>query len=127
TSIQLSELKSLLGNEIPGFATYDNKIIVAADGIDMIDTLSHESGPPLEIILKDREAIDETEEVEKEPTKQKPSQTTEGKQVVFLYNSHNRESFLPHLPEETDTNNAHHKDVNITKVSDRIAERLGEN
>jgi len=123
TSVQMNEAKSLLGNEIPGFSTYENKIVVASEGLDDIDPFSHESGPPLETILKDREAIDDTED-KKEVDTEKPEHSTEGKRVVFLYNSHNRESFLPHLPEETNTDNAYHKEVNITKISDRIAKGL---
>src|SRR5699024_1665144 len=126
TSVQMNEAKSLLGNEIPGFSTYENKIVVASEGLDDIDPFSHESGPPLETILKDREAIDDTED-KKEVDTEKPEHSTEGKRVVFLYNSHNRESFLPHLPEETNTDNAYHKEVNITKISDRIAKGLEQN
>lgn len=122
TSIQLDDLKSILGQELPGFSTYENRIIVAGEGINELSALSHESGPPLEEILKDRKAIDDSVEEEKEPVEQ--PFTTEGKKVVFLYNSHNRESFLPHLPDETDPNSAHHEEVNITKVSDRLANTL---
>src|SRR5699024_1461355 len=46
--------------------------------------------------------------------------------VVFLYSSHNRESFLPHLPKETEPDRAYHQEVNITKVSERLAEKLEE-
>lgn len=122
TSIKFHDLKSLLGHELPGFSTYENRIIIAGEGLDELSPLSHESGPPIEDILKDRKAIDDSEVEEKEPEEQ--PHTTEGRKVVFLYNSHNRESFLPHLPDESDPNAAHHKEVNITKVSERIANSL---
>jgi len=94
TSIKLNDLKSVLGQEIPGFSTYENKIIVAGEGLSDLSRLSHESGPPLEDILEDKKAIDDSVEEDK-PPKEQPY-TTEGREVVFLYNSHNRESFLPH-------------------------------
>ncbi len=125
TSIKFNDLKSLLGQEIPGFLTYENKVIVAGEGLNEMSGLAHESGPPLEDILEDRKAVDDS--IKEEPeTKDQPF-STEGKKVVFLYNSHNRESFLPHLPDENEPNNAHHKEVNITKVSDRIAKGLEAN
>ncbi len=122
TSIQLNNLTSILGQEIPGFSTYENKVIVAGEGLNELSGLAHESGPPLEEILKERKAIDDSVKEEKESVEQPFS--TEGRKVVFLYNSHNRESFLPHLPDESNPNAAHHKEVNITKVSDKLASAL---
>lgn len=122
TSIKLDDLKSLLGYEIPGFSTYEHKIIIAGEGMSDMNLLSHESGPPLEDILQDRKAVDDDKK--ETPTKVEKSSD---EPVVFLHNSHNRESFLPHLPEETNENNAHHEEVNITKVSERIAESLEAN
>ncbi len=120
TSIKINDVKSLLGYEIPGFSTYENEIIIAGEGMDEVNLLSHESGPPLEDVLEKRKAVAEEEE-EKEPIKEIDDNEDA---VVFLYNSHNRESFLPHLPEETKANHAYHEEVNITKVSDRLAESL---
>lgn len=122
TSIKLHDLKSLLGHEIPGFSTYENRVIIAGEGMNDLSVLSHESGPPLEEILKDRKAVDDLVD-EREEAEEIPF-STEGKKVVFLYNSHNRESFLPHLPEESEPSAAHHEKVNITKVSERLASTL---
>src|SRR5699024_12675507 len=49
------------------------------------------------------------------------------REVVFLYNSHNRESFLPHLPDETDTDHTYHEEVTITKISDHMKENIEKN
>src|SRR5690625_2070487 len=121
TSIKMNDLKSLLGYEIPGFSTYEHKVVIAGEGMNDTDILSHESGPPLEDVLQDRKAVDD--EQEEVPA---PKNSTD-EAVVFLHNSHNRESFLPHLPEETNANQAHHEEVNITKVSERIAQKLERN
>lgn len=122
TSVRLNDLKSLLGLAVPGFSTYESRIIIAGEGLDEMSMMAHESGPPIEEILQDRKAIDDSKVEEQE--REEPPITTEGRKVVFLYNSHNRESFLPHLPDETDPNRAHHNEVNITKVSERIASSL---
>src|SRR5699024_5207323 len=118
-NIQFSDFKSFIGKELPGFSTYEQTVIVASEQFQDVTGMFHESGPPIEDILEDREAVDE----EKDPSEKKEQQDLTEK-VVFLYSSHNRESFLPHLPKETDPNRAYHKEVNITKVSERLAEKL---
>src|SRR5699024_11707453 len=109
------------GQESTGFALFGNRIIVAGKGPDYTN-LPIESSPPLEDVLREREAvIEETDEDDQ--TKQSIPDTAE-KKVVFIYNTHNRESFLPHLPDIDDTDLAHHDEVNVTKISERLAESL---
>lgn len=119
--VEFADFKNILGKELPGFSTYEQKVIIASEQFADITGMFHESGPPIEDILEDRQAIDETKEKDRDKDRK---QITE--KAVFLYSSHNRESFLPHLPEETDPDRAYHKEVNITKVSKRLAERLEE-
>lgn len=123
TSINLDDVKSLIAQELPGFALFENHIVIAGDSFDDANLLSSESGPPLEDVLEERKAIDDTDE--KEEKKYPADKMSDD--VVLLYNSHNRESFLPHLPDEENPNLAYHEEVNITKVSDRIAETLAAN
>lgn len=126
SNVKPTDPRSLFGNEIPGFAIFDNKLLMASD-----NDFTHfpiESNPPLEEVLREREAVlTEEEEAEgEEETKEEieNEQTTGDRDVVFIYNTHNRESFLPHLPNETNPNAAMHGEINITKVSDRLAEGL---
>lgn len=119
TSIRLNDLTSLIQHEIPGLASYQRTIIVKGGDLDEVQFLSHESGPPLETILEERKAVtDKSEEA--------PFESKADKKTVLLYNSHNRESFLPHLVDEKEPSKAYHDEVNITKVSDRIARSLEE-
>ncbi|RKQ37840.1 stage II sporulation protein P [Oceanobacillus halophilus] len=122
TSIKPNDPRSLLGNEIPGFTIYDNQVLIAGEGTDYTN-LPIESSPPLEEVLRDREAVVETEEDE-EVEKDENMPTTGERDVVYIYNSHNRESFLPHLPDVTNPDLAHHDEVNITKVSKRLEKSL---
>lgn len=123
TNIQFDDLKSFIGKELPGFSTYERNFIIATHDINESDILSHESGPPIEQILEERDAIVEEKE-EKEGQGEITQTPSTEKKVVFLYNSHNRESFLPHLPKETTSNGAYHEEVNITKVSKDLAKKL---
>lgn len=118
TSIKIDDPRTFLGGELPGFNPFGNTIIVAGEGTDYTN-LSVESSPPLKHVLEERNAT--MEESIEEPID--PSMI-EGKDVVFLYNSHNRESFLPHLPDVTDPDKAFHKEVNIVKVSERFSQKL---
>jgi stage II sporulation protein P len=124
TSINLNDTKSLLGRELPGFALYDGQIIVAGEKMDYT-TLPVESAPPMDVIMAEREATQESlaklEELEKE--KKQSESTTNGKKVVHIIHSHNTESYLPDL--KTDVpDEAFHRQVNITLVGDRLAKEL---
>lgn len=131
TSLKPNDPRSLLGRELPGFASFDSNIVIAGEGTDYTN-LPIESSAPLDVVLEDREATmpDESggeQDSEKKEEDKKEQRTTGEKNVVYIYNSHNTESFLPHLPEGTGINEAHHSEVNITKVSDRLAQSLEEN
>lgn len=121
TSLQPNDPTSLLGKELPGFSTFDSNILIAGEGTDYTN-LPVESSPPLEEVLKERETV--LEEGTEPVPEQEGIPTTGERDVVFIYNSHNRESFLPHLPEVKEPDLAHHDEVNITKVSDRLAKGL---
>ena len=55
----------------------------------------------------------------------KPLLTTTGdRDVVYVYFSHNRESFLPYLKGVTNPNHAYHSQVNVTNIGDKLKEEL---
>jgi stage II sporulation protein P len=123
TSIKPDDPRSLLGNELPGFSIYDSEILIAGEGTNYTN-IPVESSPPLAEVLKEREAVvDEDVELE-EPSTPEGTPSTGDKNVVFIYNTHNYESFLPHLPDVTNPNLAQHNTVNITKVSERLSNAL---
>ncbi|MDL4841484.1 stage II sporulation protein P [Aquibacillus rhizosphaerae] len=128
TSVKPNDARSLLGRELPGFEAYDRQILIAGEGTDYTN-LTAESTPPLEVVLEDREAdmpdddTDGTTEEEDVPN-DSAEQSTGEREVVFIYSTHNRESFLPHLPKTDEPDNAFHPEVNITKVSEQLAKEL---
>ncbi|WP_163537803.1 stage II sporulation protein P [Gracilibacillus sp. YIM 98692] len=124
TNIRVHDVRSLLGRELPGFEMYDRQILIAGEGTDYTN-LTVESTPPLDTVLEEREA---TIPEEKDPTLEPEIEESTGdKKVVFIYNTHNRESFLPYLPKTDNPNDAFHQEVNITKVSERLAQDLERN
>lgn len=124
TNIQPSDPRSLLGNELPGFSIYDSQILMANGDDSHFTSFPIESNPPLEEVLKDREAVVEDDVDEELPPEEDVEQTTGDRDVVFLYTTHNRESFLPHLPGVEDPNSAMHAEINISKVSERLGQSL---
>ncbi|MGP4042386.1 stage II sporulation protein P [Gracilibacillus sp. D59] len=122
TNVRMHDVRSLLGRELPGFEMYDRQILIAGEGTDYTN-LTVESTPPLDIVLEEREATP-PEEKDEEKSVEKQEKTTGDRNVVFIYNTHNRESFLPYLPGTNDPNDAFHPEVNITNVSEQLAKDL---
>ncbi|MET3504860.1 stage II sporulation protein P [Halalkalibacter oceani] len=123
TSINPDDPRSLLGRELPGFALFDGRIAVAGEGTDYTN-LPIESAPPMEVLMAEREATEESlamlEQLEEDAN---AIESTNGKKVVHIIHSHNYESFLPEL--ETDVpNEAHHSKINITLVGEKFSQEL---
>jgi len=126
TSLRPNDPRSLLGNELPGFSVYGDQILIAGEGTDYTN-LPVESTPPLEEVLREREAVFEDNNGNTQQEQPNGAPDTGEEDVVFIYNSHNRESFLPHLPEVSDPNMAQHAEVNVTNVSEYMSGALQAN
>ncbi|MBM7604761.1 stage II sporulation protein P [Metabacillus crassostreae] len=126
TSINPDDPRSLLGRELPGFSLFDSEIVVAGDGTNYTN-MPYESPPPTEVLEQEREAsinkndvVNETNDEPKAP----PALTTGDKKVVYIYNTHNTESYLPLLEGEKDPNRAIHSKANVTLVSELLGKAL---
>lgn len=127
TNINLDDPRSLLGRELPGFSLFDGKIIVAGEGTNYTN-LPIESAPPIEVLkaeqeasLQNTEGIDTTKD---EGNNSTPPLTTGGRKVVYVYFSHNRESYLPYLKGVTDPNLAYHSKINVMNIGEKLKEQL---
>ncbi|MCT8139662.1 stage II sporulation protein P [Anaerobacillus sp. CMMVII] len=125
TSLNPDDPRSLLGRELPGFALFDGKIIVAGEGTDYTN-MPIESAPPMEVMMAEREASQESlDKLDKAAEEFPPPQvTTDGRKVVHIIHSHSRESFLPELKDTNVPNQAFHSEVNITLVGERLGREL---
>ncbi|MEK1830835.1 hypothetical protein AAAC51_22740 [Priestia megaterium] len=66
TDIQSQRIATLLLDEVPGFKTFDTKIIVAGEGTNY-SNLPVESSPPMDVLLKERElSKEDLREIEKQ-------------------------------------------------------------
>lgn len=128
TNINLDDPRSLLGRELPGFSLFDGKILVAGEGTNYTN-MPIESAPPIEVLTAEKEAaLQNTEGIESgnqdQENADKPPMTTEGRQVVFVYFSHNRESYLPYLKGVTNPDAAYHSELNVMKIGEKLKEQL---
>jgi stage II sporulation protein P len=127
SNINLNDPRSLLGRELPGFFEFDGEILVAGDGTNYTN-MPIESAPPLEIMKQQREAALQNLEGLNQPDNTNPppnpNQTTGGHKVVYVYFTHNRESYLPYLKGVTNPNLAYHSQINVTKIGDQLKTSL---
>ncbi|PSL45040.1 stage II sporulation protein P [Salsuginibacillus halophilus] len=121
TTVNVNDPRTFLGNEIPGFVLYDGRIAVAGEGTD-ITNMTVESAPPMEELMKEREAVADEQESEGEEEKEVTSPSEDP--IAHIIHSHSRESFFPEL--EEGANVAFHAEQNITLVGERLGQRLEE-
>ncbi|MEH7334010.1 stage II sporulation protein P [Neobacillus drentensis] len=127
SNINLNDPRSLLGRELPGFFQFDGQIVVAGEGTNYTN-MPIESSPPIQIMKAEREAalqnvegLDKPDDENPRPT---PGQTTGDRKVVYLYFTHNRESYLPYLKGVTNPDLAYHSQINVTKIGDHLKTSL---
>lgn len=127
SNINLNDPRSLLGRELPGFFQFDGKIVVAGEGANYTN-MPIESAPPIEIMKAEREAalqnLDGIENPSGEKTPAAPGQTTGKHKVVYIYFTHNRESYIPYLKGVNNPDNAYHSQLNVTKVGEQLKTSL---
>lgn len=84
--------------------------------------------PTMKTLFKDRDLtiknIDEISKKIQSPKKIKNSHSTFGKEVVYIYHTHNRESFLPYLKDTIKAEEAYHETANITLVGEMLGREL---
>ncbi|WP_222591100.1 stage II sporulation protein P [Tenuibacillus multivorans] len=112
TNLPYQDIRLLFGHELPRFPNTNSTIAVAGEGTNMFTT-SFETEPPDYLF----------EEETEDPPPQEP-QPDVNDESVFIYTTHNRESFLPHLPEGTKTNETYHATENVMKLSQTLHENL---
>lgn len=124
TNVRFQDPRSFLGREIPGFSIYDGEILVAGEGTDYTN-MPIESEPPDRVLDKGNDvAVKPAKEIPREKDSPPPSLTTGGKKRVYLYFTHTRESYLPHLQGVSSADSAHHSALNVTKVGEMVRKAL---
>ncbi|PAF19682.1 stage II sporulation protein P [Terribacillus saccharophilus] len=134
TTIKPDDPRTLLGSEIPGFSLYENQIVIAGEGTNYTN-LPIESTQPDHVIEEEptQEKEEETPpEEDQNPTDdsqeqkdEEPAPSTGDKDVVFIYYTHNQESYLPSLDADQ-KDNAYNKNANVTDAGEAMAKRLEE-
>jgi stage II sporulation protein P len=130
TSINPKDPRSFLGNELPGFSLFDTEVLVSGKDLALSE-LPFESSPPPEALKKDAATgTDSLAKVQEEKPMEQEVLSTNGRKVFFIYNTHNRESWVHAVPEARAKNNpdlAMDSKKNVTLVSRRLAQTLEKN
>ncbi|MEC0283671.1 stage II sporulation protein P [Terribacillus saccharophilus] len=134
TTIKPDDPRTLLGSEIPGFSLYENQIVIAGEGTNYTN-LPIESAQPDHVIEEEptQEKEEETPSEEnqnppddsQEQKDEEPAPSTGEKDVVFIYHTHNQESYLPSLDADQ-KDSAYNKNSNVTDAGEAMAKRLEE-
>lgn len=131
TSIQPGDLRSLLGRELPGMVTTeDARFVVAGKGATLADFYVEYPPHPKQVIdASDAIPLPQPADTEQgkqaeEPPKPVVKPNTGGKKIVYVYNTHNRESWYSETkPVGTSVD---HPTRNISMVGKRLAEALND-
>ncbi|WLR43461.1 stage II sporulation protein P [Bacillus carboniphilus] len=120
TNVKPGDIRTFLGRELPGFKMFDTTIHVAGEGTNFttIPSEFHESPPPIEDLLEEREIADEIEEEE-----EKPVQEVAGPANIYIYHSHSYESYYPLLKDSKSPNSTNPK-ANIIAVGAEFKNQL---
>jgi stage II sporulation protein P len=134
TGVNPNDPRSLLAGTVPGLKGDSATVLFSSKTASSVH-MPFDSTPPSEVFQETAETStlpkEQTGAGTQEPAANPVSEpakpaslSTGGKKVVFIYHSHNRESFLPELKNVKSPDLAYHSDVNITKVGKRLAEKL---
>ncbi|KRG09715.1 hypothetical protein ACA29_21050 [Lederbergia galactosidilytica] len=122
TNINLTNMKTLLITEIPGLRAVTPQILIAGEGTDFTN-LSVESPPPKDFDYWEDEPDEQKEKDQKEENEKTEEDLTKDYKV-YIYHSHNYESYFSMVPNAKEPNETFHKDRNVTLLGNRLGEKL---
>ncbi|MED1783077.1 stage II sporulation protein P [Brevibacillus fortis] len=131
TNIQPGDLRSLLGRELPGMVTTeDARFVVQGKGASLADFYLEYPAHPRQVAdhsqvvpIVEPKPEDATKSGETKPAPV-PNSITNGKKIVYVYNSHNRESWFSETkPVGTSVD---HPTRNISLISKHLSEALND-
>ncbi|MFG6116918.1 stage II sporulation protein P [Halobacillus sp. MO56] len=125
TNVELGDIRTLLGREIPGLGNYHTEIAIAGKGTN-ISNLPIESPPPSDTQLDGREVnqeeLDAANEEKEEKNREAP--VIENKSVL-IYHSHSWEAFNPLLQGDSNEGAAStNKNANVIAVGSKLKKEL---
>ncbi|MGG1658783.1 stage II sporulation protein P [Brevibacillus sp. NRS-1366] len=131
TGIQPGDLRSLLGRELPGVVTTeDARFVVAGKGASLADFYVEYPSHPKQVIdaSKSIPITLPSDQAASEPAEEKPAPivgpNTGDKKIVYVYNTHNRESWYSET--KPVGSSVDHPTRNISLVGKHLAQALTE-
>jgi stage II sporulation protein P len=116
TDIDAGNPLTMLGFQVPGMAVSEFKLLTPDPTYNVPPSDEHaDKNTPPNLDAKPREKVEDV----------KPANNNEP--LVYIYNSHNRESFLPDLPNVKDADKAYDAKKNIEQAGTAMLEELKKN
>lgn len=128
TNINPSKSTTLLGREIPGLTNYDTEIAIAGKGT-RLSNIPIETSPPTENQFELEQSIAEDQINIQKDNDASTKQTTNKDKIVYIYQSHSWESYLPlivgaKVPDDASSNNSN---INVIAIGKMLSEQLEKN
>lgn len=123
TDLNPNDPKTLLAREMPGLER--EKTVVLRYGQATDQSAPEDIGPPASVInkLPQGQPPASSDSANASPPQNKPPATA-GNNVVFIYQSHSMESYLPELKGVKNPDEAYDEKTNVTLVGARLAQNL---
>jgi stage II sporulation protein P len=125
TDMNLQDPGSLLYGQIPTMAVSDVQLLSAnpAD-VRQLSVRPPQDSIPSAKISKQIGSEPKQDTQQKQTPQASNSKTNGGKPEVYIYHTHNREAFLPELPNAKSADEAYDPNKNITRYGSRLVQEL---
>ncbi|MGG6447413.1 stage II sporulation protein P [Pseudobacillus badius] len=127
TSVNIGDVRSLVGNELPGFSIFKDEIIISGKGTNFATLPIESAAPPLEDTLNETEiAKDQIRELQDRGSSNRIKPSVPQRKNFYIYHTHSWESYLPLLGIEGDPNvdKAVDSKTNITIVGEMLGKEM---
>lgn len=122
TDLNPNDPKTLLAREMPGLVT--EKTVVLREGQAKNQSDPEDIGPPASVIERLPQEQPAAPDKTGAAQRQNKPPVTAGNNVVFIYQSHSTESYLPELKGVKNPDEAYDVTTNVTLVGARLAQNL---
>ncbi|NHM30970.1 stage II sporulation protein P [Neobacillus terrae] len=124
-TIKPTDVRTFLGNELPGLMQYNTEVVIAGEGTNLTN-LPYESSPPTEVLLNEKKVAED--QLNQNPLSEAPVSNPDHKSV-FIYHTHSWEAFLPLLKDAKEPDDAISSDkrVSVVGLGARLANDLMKN
>ncbi|BCU81863.1 stage II sporulation protein P [Polycladomyces abyssicola] len=122
TGVNLKDPRTFLRGELPEFDLFDTDIVAAGKGVDYTD-IPMDLPPPANMQSHPNKGVPPHKEDNDVNSPTKSEEESPKNKIVYIYNTHYMESFLPEL-HRTNPDQAYDVQISVRSVSRKLKEEL---